>query len=34
MYGCTEGQGYLYGRALPADAFTEILRQDRQRTVA
>ncbi len=34
LYGCTEGQGYLYGRPLPASAFADFLRQDRERTVA
>jgi len=34
LYGCTAGQGYLYGRPLSAAAFGDFLRQDRERTVA
>jgi diguanylate cyclase (GGDEF)-like protein/PAS domain S-box-containing protein len=34
LYGCTEGQGYLYGRPLTAHAFADFFRQDRERTVA
>jgi len=34
LYGCTEGQGYLYGRPMSAGALTTYLRQDRERTVA
>ncbi len=34
LYGCTEGQGYLFGRAVPAKTFFESLRQDSERTVA
>jgi predicted signal transduction protein with EAL and GGDEF domain len=34
MYGCSEGQGYLYGQPLPAAALTGFLHQDRERTVA
>jgi EAL domain-containing protein (putative c-di-GMP-specific phosphodiesterase class I) len=34
LYGCTEGQGYLYGRPMSADALTAYLRQDGERTVA
>ncbi len=34
MYGCTEGQGYLFGRPSAAGALTDLLRRDRQRTVA
>jgi diguanylate cyclase (GGDEF)-like protein/PAS domain S-box-containing protein len=34
LYGCTEGQGYLYGRPMSAGALTDCLRQDRERTVA
>jgi len=36
MHGCTEAQGYLYGRPAPADALTRLLRQeqDPEKTVA
>jgi diguanylate cyclase (GGDEF)-like protein/PAS domain S-box-containing protein len=34
MFGCTEGQGYLYGRPMPASQLTDHLREDRERTVA
>jgi diguanylate cyclase (GGDEF)-like protein/PAS domain S-box-containing protein len=34
MYGCMEGQGYLYNQPLSAQALTGVLRQDRERTVA
>jgi diguanylate cyclase (GGDEF)-like protein/PAS domain S-box-containing protein len=34
LYGCTEGQGFLYGRPMTAGALTEYLRQDHERTVA
>ena len=34
MYGCTEAQGYLYGRPVSAATFTESVLEDRQRTVA
>jgi len=34
MYGCTEGQGYLYGEPLSAEILTRSLRQEQERTVA
>ena len=34
MYGCTEGQGYLYGEPLAAEVLTRYLRHEQQRTVA
>ncbi len=34
LYGCTEGQGFLYGRPLSAFSFSDFLRQDLERTVA
>lgn len=34
MYGCTEGQGYLYGEPLSAEALTRHLNQEQERTVA
>jgi diguanylate cyclase (GGDEF)-like protein/PAS domain S-box-containing protein len=32
-HGCPSGQGYYYSRPLPADAFTELLQRQSQRTV-
>lgn len=37
MYGCTEAQGYLYSRPVPAEALTQLIlprEQDAERTVA
>jgi diguanylate cyclase (GGDEF)-like protein/PAS domain S-box-containing protein len=34
LYGCTEAQGYFYGRPMPALSFSDFLREDRERTVA
>lgn len=34
MYGCTEGQGYFYGRPVPAATLTTFLDDDREKTVA
>ena len=34
MYGCTEAQGYLYGRPVSAATLTESSLEDRRRTVA
>jgi len=34
MYGCTDGQGYLYSRPLSAGALTSFLRQHREKSVA
>lgn len=36
MYGCSAGQGYLYGRPMPASALTRLLHRDlgQSRTVA
>jgi EAL domain-containing protein (putative c-di-GMP-specific phosphodiesterase class I) len=34
LYGCTGGQGYLYGRPVPAQLFLDFLKQDGERTVA
>jgi diguanylate cyclase (GGDEF)-like protein/PAS domain S-box-containing protein len=34
LYGCREGQGYLYAEPLPAEMLARLLGQDRRRTVA
>ena len=34
LYGCTEAQGYLYGRPVPAQPFLDAFREDGERTVA
>jgi len=34
LYGCTEGQGYLYARPLTADAFTQLLEGNDENTIA
>jgi diguanylate cyclase (GGDEF)-like protein/PAS domain S-box-containing protein len=33
LYGCTEAQGYLYGRPIPESALSDILRGDADRAV-
>jgi diguanylate cyclase (GGDEF)-like protein/PAS domain S-box-containing protein len=34
LYGCTDGQGYLYGRPVPAQSFLDYVKEDAERTVA
>ena len=34
LYGCTEGQGFLYGRPMPAESFLGFLKDESERTVA